>query len=210
MKQTPFAKYPQDKLKPLIEGIPFLADLAIADPQQYDLLLQNAKIIEMKPGDVLIKKGTMDTNVYFLLKGELGIYAEEKISRRSEAISNVTQGRVLGGLAVLAGQLRTATVAADKITGPALLLGIDFKLFGEMDDFSKINLETKLAFSRIVINSTRFKLEGYKAENPNHPLAGVYAKVKKYGGAKDTLEELQYHTRQASMLARLLEKWNEV
>ena len=86
----------------------------------------------------------------------------------------------------------------------------DFSIFGELNDFSKITLATKLALFRIVINNTRFKLESYKAKDPKHPLAEVYAKLEKFSGTKDTKEELVFLYKQATMFARLLSKWNEV
>jgi len=210
MKKIPYSKYEQGKLAPLLNGIPFFADLSIGDPSQYSFLLEHAEVMELKPGDMLIKKGSRDRVVYFLLKGELGIYTETRIGRRSQAVSHISQGQVVGALAVLSDQFRTASVAADKEGGDAIVLALDFELFGELDDVSQMSLATKLAFYRIVINSTRFKLEGYKNRAPNHPLAEVYSKIKNYTGDRDTLAELQYHSRQASMFARILEKWNEV
>lgn len=210
MKKTPYTKYANDKINALLNGMPFFSDLSINDIQQYQFLLKHATVLELKPGDTLIKKGSRDAVVYFLLKGELGIYVDAKIGRRSQPVSRLSQGQVVGALAVLSEQFRTASVAADKEGGEALVLALDFALFGELDDFSQMGLATKLAFYRIVINSTRFKLEGYKAKNPRHPLAEVYGKVKKYSGDIDTLDELKHHARQASMFARLLEKWNEV
>jgi len=105
---------------------------------------------------------------------------------------------------------QTAPVAVEKKAGDALVFETDFSVFGELNDFSKITLATKLAFFRNVINNTRFKLESYKTKDPKHPLAEAYAKLEKFAGAKDTKEELAFLHKQASMFARLLSKWNEV
>ena len=210
MKKIPLDKYPKDKTKSLLSGIPFFSDLAIKDSQQHQLLLHHSVIVELSGGDVLIKKGDTDRTFYFLLKGDLAVYAEEKLDRKSTAIGTLSQGQVLGALTIITGLPRTATVAVEKKAGDAMVFETDFSVFGALEDFSKITLATKLAFFRLVINNTRFKLETYKAKNAKHPLAEVYAKLQKFAGAKDTKEELIFHAKQATTLARLLQKWNEV
>ena len=210
MKKTPFDKYPKDKIKPMLGGIPFFNDLSIRDPDQYQLLMKQSSIVELAPGDVLIQKGNSDKTFYFLLKGQLAVYAEEKLDRKSTAVSTLSQGQVLGALTILTGLPRTATVAVDKKGAEALVFETDLSMMGELADFSKITLATKLALFRNVINNMRFKLESYKQKDPKHPLAEVYAKLEKFAGTKDTQEELVFLAKQATMFARILQKWNEV
>ncbi len=210
MKKTPYSDYKGGGIQGQLDGIPFFNDLAINAPDQKSLLLDHSSIVELKPGDVLIKKGEVDNTFYFLLKGELAVYGTEKITRKSEPVSALSTGSVLGALAAMTRLPRTATVAVEKSGSPAQLFATDFSAFGELEDFSTISLATKLAFYRIVINNTRFKLEGYKNRDKSHPLAQIYDKIKKYGGDKDTLDELKYHAKQAMMLARVLEKWNAI
>jgi len=210
MKQTPYDQYPKDRIKSLLSGIPFFSDLSVNDASQHQLLLKHAAILELAPGDVLIKKGEVDRHYYFLLKGELAVYPEKSIERKSVPVSKLTQGQVLGALALLAGLPRTATVAVEKTGTEALVFSADTTPFGELKDFSQVFLATKLALYRNVINNTRFKLEGYKAKNPKHALTEEYLKIPKFTGSKDTLEELQSYAQQAIALARVLQKWNEL
>jgi len=210
MKKTPLDKYPKDKIKSMLGGILFFNDLSIKDPQQHQLLMHHSLIVELSGGDVLIKKGDTDRTFYFLLKGDLAVYTEEKPDKKSVPIGTLSQGQVLGALTIITGQPRTATVAVEKKAGDALVFETDFSVFGELNDFSKITLATKLAFFRIVINNTRFRLETYKTKDPKHPLAEVYAKLEKFAGVKDTKEELAFLHKQATMFARLLSKWNEI
>jgi len=210
MKKTPLDKYPKDKIKSMLGGIPFFNDLSINDPQQHQLLLHHSLIVELSGGDVLISKGDTDRTFYFLLKGDLAVYADEKLDKKSTPIGMLSQGQVLGALTIITGLPRTATVAVEKKAGDAMVFETDFSVFGELEDFSKITLATKLAFFRLVINNTRFKLETYKAKNAAHPLAEVYGKMVRFSGIKDTKEELIFHAKQAATLARLLQKWNEV
>lgn len=209
MKQTPYDQYPKDKIKGLLDGIPFFNDLAMRDAAQHQFLLQRASIIELVAEDVLIKKGgAAPRHFFFLLKGELAIYPDEK--PKGNPIGKLAQGQVLGALAVITGLPRTATIAVEKGAGDALVFAADFSCFGELKDVSKVSLGTKLVLYRNVINNTRFKLEGYKAKNPQHPLTGEYLKIPKFSGEKDTFLELQHYTQQAIALSRVLQKWNEM
>lgn len=210
MKSTPYEKYPKDKIKSQLSSIPFFNDLSVKDADQRQLLLKQSSVLELSPGDVLIKKGEVDRHYYFLLKGELAVYPDKTIERKSVPVSKLAQGQVVGALALLTGLPRTATVAVEKAGTDALVFSADTSSFGELKDFSQITLPTKLALYRIVINNTRFKLEGYKAKNPQHALTEEYLKIAKFTGAKDTQEELQHYAQQAIALARVLQKWNEL
>lgn len=209
MKQTAYDQYPKDKIKNLLAGIPFFNDLAMKDSAQHELLLKHSAILELSGGDVLITKGAVDRHYYFLLKGELAVYADKTVDRKSVPVSRLAQGQVLGAMAVITGLPRTATVALEKGSSDALVFSADTSLFGELSDFSSVSLSTKLALYRNVINNTRFKLEGYKAKNPKHPLTEEYLQLPKFAGEKETLSELQYFSQQAMVMARLLQSWNE-
>lgn len=208
MKQTPYDKYPKDKIKSLLDGIPFFNDLSMRDPDQHQLLLKQASIIELSSGDVLLKKGEVTPPFfYFLLKGELAVYPDVK--PKGTPVGKLGQGQVLGALAVITKLPRTATIAVEKGAADALVFCADFSCFGELKDVSKVTLGTKLALYRNVINNTRFKLEGYKAKNPKHPLTEEYLKIPKFTGEKDTMLELHHYAEQAAALAKVMQKWNE-
>jgi len=208
MNKTPFDKYPKDKINNALKGIPFFNDLSMRDSQQHQLLLQHSSVIELSSGDVLIKKGESDHMLYFLLKGELGIYIEESLGRKSTPIGRLSQGQVLGALTVITGLPRTATVAVEKGASDVLVFATDVSIFGKQEDFSRVTLLTKLAIYRMAINNTRFKLETYKSRDPKNPLADTYTKLPKFTGARDALEELKFHADQAAELAKILQKWN--
>jgi hypothetical protein len=54
----------------------------------------------------------------------------------------------------------------------------------------------------------RLKLEVYRSQHLQHPLANKHRQVKLYTGVKDTLEELRALYEQAQALASLLLEWN--
>jgi hypothetical protein len=197
----------EETLKALLNQIPFFNDLAMQDYQQFELLLQHSNIVELDPGEVLMKKGSIDQKFYFLLKGNLDVFPDE--TPGDKAIGQLSQGQVLGALSIINEQPRTATLAANNVE-KATLFSTDFSIFGELDDFSQIKLTTKLSLLRIVINNTRFKLEVNRMNEPDHELAKKLAKVEKFDGEKGTAEELDALAEQAFFLGQLLDLWNNV
>ena len=121
----------EDTLKALLNQIPFFNDLSVQDHQQFELLLEHSTIVELDPGEVLMKKGSMDQKFYFLLKGNLDVFAEE--DRSTKAIGQLTEGQVLGALSIINEQPRTATLAAGS-TEKAMLFSTDFSIFGEKEN----------------------------------------------------------------------------
>ena len=206
MKDIPLSTFGSDTIETFLSQIPFFNDLSIHDNQQYNLLLENSKIIEIDPGEQIIKKGEMEKTFYFLLKGILEIHADE--NARGKSINQLTPGQVFGALAVINDQERIASVVSSA-ESPATVFATDISIFGAPDDFSQINLDTKLSLLRIVINNTRWKIEVYKMNSPNHPLVSNLDEIKRFSGEKDTIEELLDLTEQSKKLALLLNDWNE-
>lgn len=207
MKSVPISNYTPDMLETLLSGIPFYKDLIFNDPQQMEVLKRHSCIYEPAPGEVVIEKGAQDNIFYFLLSGQLIVYPDGKKSRK--AVNYLSAGQALGVLALLCKAPRTATLVADPKSGRAQLIGTDFTPFGELTDFSQINLHTKLALWRMVAHNTRWKLNVYRMQSPDHPLAQALQKVDTFSGEKGSLEELQSLDRQVRQLTELMQKWNE-
>lgn len=208
MKSTPISTYSPDMLESLLSGIPFYKDLIFNDPEQMELLKQHSAIYEPGPNEVVIEKGERDNVFYFLLSGQLIVYPDGKKSRR--AVNYLTPGQAVGVLALLCKAPRTATLVADPNSGRCQLIGTDFTPFGEIGDFSRIGLATKLALWRMVAHNTRWKLNVYRMQNPDHPLSQELAKVEAFSGDKGSAAELQSLDRQVQALTGLMSKWNEV
>ncbi|MDF2446376.1 MAG: cyclic nucleotide-binding [Moraxellaceae bacterium] len=208
MKSIPIATYSPDTLENLLSGIPFWKDMIFNDPDQMDVLKRHSSIYEPAAGEVVIEKGATDKIFYFLLSGQLVVYPDGKKSRK--AVNYLTPGQALGVLALLCNSPRTATLVADPKSGRVQMIGTDFAPFGELADFSKIHLGTKLALWRMVTHNTRWKLNVYRMQTPDHPLSLALAKVESFSGEKGTVEELQSLDRQVRALTELMSKWNEV
>ncbi|HET8730737.1 MAG TPA: cyclic nucleotide-binding domain-containing protein [Moraxellaceae bacterium] len=207
MKSTPISNYSPDMLEALLSGIPFYKDLAFNDPEQMDVLKKYSAIYEPGPNEVVIDRGERDNIFYFLLSGQLIVYPDGKKSRK--AVNYLTPGQALGVLALLCKSPRTATLVADPASGRCQLIGTDFTPFGELTDFSQIGLPTKLALWRMVAHNTRWKLNVYRMQQPEHPLALALAKVETFSGEKGSVAELESLDRQVKQLTVLMAQWNE-
>ncbi|MCC2637114.1 MAG: cyclic nucleotide-binding domain protein [Moraxellaceae bacterium] len=208
MKSIPITTYSSDMLDNLLSGIPFYKDMIFNDPDQMEILKRHSSIYEPAPGEVVIEKDARDNIFYFLLSGQLIVYPDGKKSRK--AVNYLSAGQALGVLALLCKSPRTATLVADPKSGRCQLIGTDFAPFGELTDFSQIHLGTKLALWRMVTHNTRWKLNVYRMQTPDHPLAQALGKVETFSGEKGSLEELQSLDRQIQALTGLMAKWNEV
>ncbi|HEX4870615.1 MAG TPA: cyclic nucleotide-binding domain-containing protein [Moraxellaceae bacterium] len=207
MKSIPISSYSPDTLETLLSGIPFYKDLIFNDPDQMEVLKKHSAIYEPGPNEVVIEQGARDNIFYFLLSGQLIVYPDGKKSRK--AVNYLTAGQALGVLALLTKSPRTATLVADPKSGRCQLIGTDFSPFGELTDFSQIGLPTKLALWRMVAHNTRWKLNVYKMQQPEHPLSQALAKVETFSGEKGSVAELESLDRQVRQLTELMSKWNE-
>jgi CRP/FNR family cyclic AMP-dependent transcriptional regulator len=59
------------------------------------------------------------------------------------------------------------------------------------------------------VHNLRWKLEVYRAQNLQHPLANRHRQVRLFTGPKDSFEELKALYDQAHALALLLLEWNK-
>lgn len=208
MKSIALTDYPAATLEGLLAGIPFYKDLLFNEPDQMEVLKQHSKIYEPAPNEVVIERGAQDKVFYFLLSGQLIVYPDGKKSRK--VVNYLTPGQALGVLALLCNSPRTATLVADPKSGRVQMLGTDFAPFGALTDFSRIQLSTKLALWRMVTHNTRWKLNVYRMQTPEHPLAVALGKVETFSGEKGSVAELQSLDRQVRALTDLMSKWNEV
>ncbi len=207
MEVQPVHKYPQESVDTLLSSVPFFKTIKQLDQYQYDLLLRNSRVIEYRPGEVILEKGEREEWLYFLLKGQLEVHSGG--TRENGTVVNyITPGEVFGDLAILFDHIRTATVVADANSKRILVFGTHFKVFGKLADLHPISLNTKLIYYRNMVHNLRWKLEVYRAAHPDQPFASSHRKIKLYTGSRNTMEELKSLDAQARELAKLLVVWN--
>lgn len=195
----------QQTIDGLLGSVSLYKQIYTMDPQQFEVLLHYSQLVQARPGEVLIEAGQIDTWLYFLLKGQLAVYAGGKSIKK---VNSITPGEIFGDMAILLDLPRSATVIADVRVKTNAILRTDFSVFGEPKDFGCICLPVKLLFYRTMVHNLRWKLEVYRSLFPQYRLSMDHRKIRLYAGPRDTLEELLSLDEQARGLAEMLFIWN--
>ena len=206
MKINNLSESAEGGVKALMQRVPFYKELIKQDPIQLQALMAHSCLVELEPGETIMRRGDRGTWLYVLIKGRLAVYADELA--QGEPLNVITPGELFGDLALLCDYQRKATVIADRRESEITLFATDFKIFGGLTDFSLINLNTKLMFYRTMVYSIRWRLEQNRIDNPAHPLVQELKRVPIFKGDKGSIEELQSLFEQAQFLASLLDRWN--
>lgn len=196
---------PQQTVDTLLGSVALYKQVYLIDPGQFEVLLRYSQLVEARPGEVVIEEGQIDTWLYFLLRGQLAVYAGTKSIKKVNAI---TPGEIFGDMAILLDLPRSATVISDVRTKLSVVMRTDFSIFGEPQDLGCIRLPVKLLFYRTMVHNLRWKLEVYRSQFPEHHYAADHRKIRLYTGPRDSLEELMNLDEQARRLAELLVGWN--
>lgn len=198
-------EYPLETLYRILNGVTFFKELIAKDEDQFEVLMSVAQIVTAEAGETIIRKGDDANILYFLLRGQLCVYADE--DHPDTTLNQVNPGEVFGVMSMVLGKPRSASLRAD--SRPVLLAGIDFQHFSDIHDFTIFSLQTKLAFYRMVSNNIRWTLERNKMQDMGHPLVAKLHKLPLYTGPKGGEEELEALYKQALLSAELLAEWND-
>lgn len=209
MRTLALSEIPAVSLDDLLSGISFFRELREVDPRQAEFLATYARIMAAEPGEIIIHHGENDPAFYFLLRGQLLVYPDDH-SIRGEPLNVITPGHIFGALAMICHVDRTASIVADPSGGEVKFVAIDGSAFGELKDYSRIRRHTKILFYRMVVANTRWKLEVYRMQQPNHVISRDMRKVELYRGEPNTDAELESLARQAQQMTVLLMRWNTV
>ena len=112
----------------LARVLPELAAVSLADRQR---ALDGATVLEVVPGEVLLRQGTLSPHMFFVLSGRVVVKKEE--SGRARITRTAGPGDQFGEVSALHGTARDATAIAEE---PSLLLRLP-------KDSLKVLLETK-------------------------------------------------------------------
>ena len=231
MEIHPLFKYQQDALDTLLASIPFYKAVKAEDQEQYELLMTFSQVIEYAPGEVLARQSAEDRWLYFMLRGQMLVIKEgdheesanETTQSSGTIISRINPGEVFGDMAFFLRQnaqkgapnapnpdrkRSPVSVMADPDASKILLFGTNMLVFGQLHDFKRIKLATKLSYYRNAVHNLRWKLEMFRAANPDVSFANDHRKVKMYLGEKDSLSELEDLHEQAVQLSIFVVKWN--
>ena len=197
----------KDDVERLLQYIPFFKQVQQEDEQQMQTLVAFSRVSVLEAGQTFINFGSQDQWLYFLLRGELEVSYQSSQSL-SVRVNKINAGEVFGEIALLLDQPRSADIRVSDNCRQALIFGLDYNAFGRLTDFSLISLATKLAFYQNVVHNLRWKLELYRSQHPNNPLASKHRQIKLSTSPKGGEAELQSLHQQAVALAKLLVEWN--
>lgn len=195
--------YPLDTLQRIVGGVTFFKELIQHHPEQFELLMSVASFVTADENEVILHKGDDADVLYFLLKGSLAVLSE---GDNSKVLNEIHAGEMFGVMAMVLSNKRSASLKVHSRT--ALLAGIDFQYFNDLNDYSLFSLDTKIHFFRTVNNHIRWHLEQKKINEPNHPLINKLRTLPIYNKSKNTQEELDFLHNQAQLQAQLLCEWN--
>lgn len=197
----------KDDVERLLQYIPFFKQVQQQDEQQLQTLVAFSRVSVLDAGQTFLNFGSQDQWLYFLLRGEL-----EVTYRADEAsvvrVNKINAGEVFGEIALLLDRPRSADICVSENCRQAMIFGLDYNAFGRLTDFSLISLGTKLAFYQNVVHNLRWKLELYRSQHPDNPLASRHRQIKLSTSPRGGEEELQSLHDQAVALAQLLVEWN--
>lgn len=205
MRKFPLNEYAPETIEYYVRQIRFFDDLARQDPAQYELLMKHTCIMELEAGEVLIEKDTLGCIFYSLVYGQLAIFHEKRPGE--SAICELFPSQILGALSIINHQPRTATVVVSSVEG-ATVFCTDFSIFGELDDFSRVSLYTKLAMFRDVVRHIHATLQNYEKQVPDELLSQELSTLMEFQGEQNSMEELEHFAELAIGLAWLLGRWN--
>ena len=85
-------------------------------------ILKNIKIIKYKKGETIIEENEKTKTLYYIILGEVDVIKDNKI------VSTIPRNSIIGEMASLLNQPRTATVIASKNSTTLIEFEIDFNL----------------------------------------------------------------------------------
>lgn len=194
-------QYTSDNLKGL-SRIPFLHALAIQNAEQYQLLLKQTHIIQFESHEVLLEQGSEQSEFYAVISGRLDVLADNHV------VGHVSAGQLSGVFSLLNNTPRSATLRASGVNGTNIIV-INFRLFGELNDFSFFSVESKLCLYKEVEKFARWKLDAYVTLSQDGVMKTLLSNLQPFEGKRDSLEELTYLDDQVRRLSQLFTQMNK-
>ncbi|MDQ4424881.1 cyclic nucleotide-binding domain-containing protein [Thalassolituus sp.] len=204
MRPVTREEYPLENLHRIVSGVTFFKELLKTDPEQFELLMTQARFVTAEQNEIVLHKGDGANVLYFLLRGELDAIADDNAE---EPLGTINPGEPFGVMAMVLNFKRSASIRVSSKN--ALLAGIEFDHFRHNDNASIFSLTTRITFFRMLNSNIRWALERNKMEAPDHSLVARIRSLPIYSGEKNTAAELHALMELAHLQAELLRDWND-
>lgn len=99
----------RQRVRQALSAIPFLADAL--DATQIEALAARARIAHFHPGAILMAQDDFGSSMFGLISGEVEVTYTDSHQRERE-VARLGRGEIVGEIALLTGDRRTATVTA--------------------------------------------------------------------------------------------------
>ena len=158
--------YPIESLHRTVSGVTFFKELMKSDPEQFELLMSLTRFVTADEGEVIVHKGDKANVLYFLLKGQLDVTADDT---SETSLNQINPGEPFGVMAMVLNFKRSASIHVT--SRQVLLAGIEFDHFSLNPSVSVFTLSTRIIFFRMLNSNIRWALERNKIANREQPLA---------------------------------------
>src|SRR5690554_2176564 len=106
MRQITREDYPLDTLQRFVHGVTFFKELAQKNDSQFELLMSVTHFLTADENEVILHRGDDANILYFLVKGELTVLADDMTTN----LNNIYAGEMLGVMAMVMNDKRSASI----------------------------------------------------------------------------------------------------
>lgn len=168
--------------------------------QQYQSLLEHARVHLLEPGETVLSPGGLDCWLYFVVRGELEVLAADGETRLTE----LWAGEMFGDIGQLTRKPRGSYVRVPEQGRPAIVFAVDFDYLGDLDYHREIHLDTKIYVYKQLVHVLRWRNDCYRRKFPGNELANKPYDIESFAGRDGSIEQLHALARQSHSLAERL------
>ena len=159
-------------------------------------------------GETLIGFDEPGRNLYWLVKGELDVFANGSDDEQKVRVAHLTPGEFFGEMTLLTNETTSAEVKVASKAKEVIVFSLSFEKLLSLSDHSELSLPIKIVLYRQIVHLLRWRNDLYKIRFPDSELARHPYTVPPFSGLNWTGDELQSLYKQASSLAVRLKRLN--
>ncbi|MCV6606165.1 MAG: cyclic nucleotide-binding domain-containing protein, partial [Porticoccaceae bacterium] len=147
-----------------------------------------------------LSPGGLDCWLYFLVRGELEVLAQDESTRLTE----LHAGEIFGDIGQLTRKPRGNYVRVPGNGRSVTVLAVDFDQLGDLDYHQEIHIATKIYLYRQLVHVLRWRNDCYRHKFPDNELASKPYDNAPNPGREGSIEQLHGLAAQAEKLAERL------
>lgn len=201
----------------VLDSVNFFRTVNEIDQSQFHVLMNISRQRTLEKGKILIQEGGRPTELYFLLRGQLGVYIYEEDSEKHVQVGLIRPGEMIGDLSLALAEHRMATVRV--VGDEARVISLRLEVFRNKSRYPEISDQVHFIFWRDLIQSLKWRIDIFEmkyAESPRiEALASRAREIRRevpsvHSFAFDNDSTLKTISEQASEIATLLSQCNQL